>query len=567
MLRSQTTRCLARSGDLSRAAAQVRRYSSGRVIQEHDVLLIRQRGQRNPRWHLTAPLRLEPTSAAAAATPPAVKLSYGATLSPRDLVGRRVLDQVTDSTGRECVLHDPSMSSYIMESERMATPIYPHDASMIVSMLDLNLDRPGENDVEDEDDDGLPAVGEGEGQGEEAGEGKGEKGQEGGKRKREREEEVFEIFEAGTGMGSLTLHMARAIHAGNPPLPAKLRRALASAKMRSDAPYPPPDDGSDGGGGVVETVRPWDRLALTDDETSALRAHLDTRRRAVLHTLDNRRSHALAAHRFVRGFRRAQYLSDVDFHVGRVSDFVRARLAAAPGGGRPFLSRCVLDLARPAAQAEALLPALKQSALVLVFQPSISQIASFAEWAPPWLRLERTVELPPTGVRSGEGHDPSLADSGGGRVWDLRSTVVKSGEQRGERVTVMRPKVGEMLGGGGFVGVWRVWPEREGQREAWEARRRAEAEVAAAAAAATAAAMPGANGEAAASTTAATATTDKGGDGAKEENQESELEQEQEKEREPVIELDEEQEKQELRQEEGKEEEFQGQEQGQEKSG
>lgn len=482
-----------------------------------------------------------------------MKLSYGATLSPRDLVGRRVLDEVTDSTGRECVLHDPSMSSYIMESARMATPIYPHDASMIVSMLDLNLERPGENDMDEDGNDGTPAV-------------EGEEGGEGEKKKREREEEVFEIFEAGTGMGSLTLHMARAIHAGNPPLPANLRRALASAKMRSDAPYPPPDD--DGSSGVVETIQPWDRLALTDDEISALRAHLGTRRRAVLHTLDNRRSHALAAHRFVRGFRRAQYLSDVDFHVGLVSDFVRARLADPSSGGKPFLSRCVLDLARPAAQAEALLPALKPSALVLVFQPSISQIASFASWAPPWLRLERTVELAPTGVRSGENHDPSLADSGGGRVWDLRSTVVKSGEQKGERVTVMRPKVGEMLGGGGFVGVWRVWPEREGQREAWEAGRRAEAEVAAAMAAAGAAATAGMNGEA----TAAATATDKGGDGAKEDKQESELGETQENERELVTELDQEQETPEPGQEEaheelkqeGKEEELQEQEHEQE---
>ncbi|KAM6509132.1 hypothetical protein FSOLCH5_012120 [Fusarium solani] len=170
-------------------------YSSSRTIQENDVLFLRQQGKRAPKWHLTAPLRADSR----------IRLSYGGSVNSSDLIGRSVLDTVVDSSGRSVVLHEPSMASYIINSARYATPIYPHDANIIVSLLDLNISRPGE---EEYDTDQTPPP--------------------------------FEIFEAGTGMGSLTLHLARALHAGNPTVPPSLRNALCGARYKKRRIRPRP---------------------------------------------------------------------------------------------------------------------------------------------------------------------------------------------------------------------------------------------------------------------------------------------------------------------------------------
>lgn len=52
-----------------------------------------------------------------------MKLSYGATVPAAELIGRRILDVVRDSAGNSVVLHEPSLASYIINSERLATPV------------------------------------------------------------------------------------------------------------------------------------------------------------------------------------------------------------------------------------------------------------------------------------------------------------------------------------------------------------------------------------------------------------------------------------------------------------
>jgi hypothetical protein len=52
-----------------------------------------------------------------------VKLSYGATVPAAELIGRRILDVVRDSAGNSVVLHEASLASYIIHSERLATPV------------------------------------------------------------------------------------------------------------------------------------------------------------------------------------------------------------------------------------------------------------------------------------------------------------------------------------------------------------------------------------------------------------------------------------------------------------
>ncbi|CAG9994078.1 unnamed protein product [Clonostachys byssicola] len=450
-----TSQCLRQA--VHRVPPQRRWFTCDRLIQEHDVVLLRQRGDKRAKWKLTPALRDDESHR--------IKLSYGAHVRAQDLIGRRYLDTVTDSAGREVAIHEASMASYIVNSERMATPIYPQDCSVIVSMLDLNPERPGEND-----DDG----------------------------------EVFEVFEAGTGMGSLTMHIARALHAANPPMRKDLRDAVATASLERRAPAP-------GGEAVVadaeietsgaeqpaesvprdeEEVSPstdselepsspdienkpdqqpaiqtltLSRLDVDPDVASDL-ANWSSSRRAVLHTLDRNPSHSRAAYKLLRRFRRAIYLPSVDFHIGSISDYLTPRLASSQGN--PFLSRAVLDLASPESFANPVVRALKPNGLLVVFNPSISQIADFAKWAVTTgqpLRLERTAELPNSFLVAAD--EPTANDCGGGRPWDVRTVVPRNAGSEGEIVQVMRPRVGDRVVGGGFVAVFRRLKPRDEVRE------------------------------------------------------------------------------------------------------
>lgn len=298
------------------------------------------------------------------------------------------------------------------------TQIYPHDANAIVSLLDLNPSRPGEDD-DHHDDNGL---------------------------QHNQPTPPFEIFEAGTGMGSLTLHIARAMHAANPPIPSPLRRMLCEARFK------PQDDTEE----TATNTKPPRRLDLSPEDQSIFDDY-SASRRAILHTLDRNDKHARAAYKLVRNFRRAHYLPSVDFHVGSVDEYLSSRLEKS--GGRPFLSRAILDLPSAHENAEHVVQALHSNGLLILFNPSISQIADFQSWSTETdqpLRLEKVIELHVTSATEGAVHD-----GGGGRNWDVKTVVPKAhqdGSGAGKPVQVMRPKVGERIAGGGFVAVLRRWP-------------------------------------------------------------------------------------------------------------
>lgn len=323
------------------------------------------------------------------------------------MIGKSILDVVHDNTGKRVVLHEPTLSSYIVNSERHATPIYPHDANTIVSLLDLNPSRPGEED-EDEVENGV-----------------------GGSLNTQQ----FEIFEAGTGMGSLTLHIARAIHAANPPIPVPLRRAICEAKFRTKS------DPS------------LTRVNLEPDMQEALDKYHSSRR-AVIHTLDQKPKHTHAAYKFIRNFRRAQYLPSIDFHIGSIDEYLSSRLAQSDG--EPFLSRAILDLPSAHEHAESVIKALRPNGILILFNPSISQIADFQTWSAETrqpMRLEKVLELPVSTTSDG------VHDAGGGRHWDVKTVVPKASQgDDAKAVQVMRPKVGDRVAGGGFVAVLRRWP-------------------------------------------------------------------------------------------------------------
>jgi hypothetical protein len=274
--------------------------------------------------------------------------------------------------------------------------IYPHHANTIVSLLDLNLSRPGEEEY-DLDTDQTPSP--------------------------------FEIFEAGTGMGSLTLHLARALHAANPAVPPSLRDSLCTARYKTD------EFG----------------LELSEEDQVAYDSYRSSRR-AVLHTLDRNHKHSRAAHKLVRQFRRSLYFPTIDFHVGSIDEYISSRLAETDN--QPFLSHAILDLPSAHDHASQVIQALHPNGLLIIFTPSISQIADFQAWVirtrQP-MRPERVIELDVSTTADG------VLDTGGGKEWDVK-TVIPRENPDGAPVQVMRPKVGDRISGGGFVAVMRRWP-------------------------------------------------------------------------------------------------------------
>lgn len=267
-------------------------------------------------------------------------------------------------------------------------------------------------------------------------------------------------------MGSLTLHLARALHAANPPVPASLRKAIAAA------PYKRYEFGLD----------------LSPEDTARYDAYLASRR-AVVHTLDRNLKHSKAAHRFIRDFRRALYFPTIDFHVGAIDEFIRGRLAQT--GNRPFLTHAILDLPSAHDNAEDVIEALQPNGLLILFKPSISQIGDFMTWSRTTqqsIRLERVLELPTSAIADGR-------DAFGAREWDVKTVTPRAAQIEGEAeggdeakmVQVMRPKVGQRIGGGGFVAILRrhaiertgemsVMEEEEGDEEVSEDDREALAE-------------------------------------------------------------------------------------------
>ncbi|KAF4918623.1 tRNA (adenine(58)-N(1))-methyltransferase TrmI [Colletotrichum viniferum] len=372
---------------------------------EHDVIVLRQRGDREAKFHLSPPLRRDGK----------IKLSYGARLDGSDVIGKTFTDAVKDTTGRDVRLQQVTLAQYVSNSPRVATPIYPQDASMIVSVLDLNLPSPGEDP---DFDDGPPV----------------------------------EIFEAGTGMGALTLHLARAIHGANPPVPLKLREALCTAEYeRNTLPRKPATDDD-----APEYAHSAHALQIADPELAEMHAKHAASRHAILHTLDINPTSSRMAHKLVRYFRRGLYLSDVDFHVSTIRSYLSSRLAEK--GGEPFLAHVILDLPASQEHADVAVQALQPGGKMVVFYPSITQILEFEMWAKDTgqpLVLDRVVELHTSTSNS----DSGFKDALGGRNWEVKAVGIRKFERAGEtgpasRGYVCRPKVGTLVVGGGFLAVF-----------------------------------------------------------------------------------------------------------------
>lgn len=294
---------------------------------------------------------------------------------------------------------------------------------------------------------------------------------------------TLEILEAGTGHGSLTLHLARAIQAANtnpPVIPQK-----SQIRILQERPIRPYEDGAEKPISSDKTVEDQEK-----DKTQKDWNEWRAQRRAVIHTVDVSPKFSAHAEQVVRGFRRGIYAGNVDFHVGAVENWIKDQLhrRSSPKGlfnrgdsvAEPFLSYAILDMPSAHKRIPHVVPALRRDGLLVVFMPSITQIGDCVQLIQteklPFV-MEKVVEL-------GMGIS-------GGRLWDVRMAVKKSRadpsswtkesrEDAGQSTTeeedsavssnttstpeqeisqnnvlVCRPKVGSKIVGGGFVGIWR----------------------------------------------------------------------------------------------------------------
>ncbi|TKA81190.1 hypothetical protein B0A55_02618 [Friedmanniomyces simplex] len=336
------------------------------------------------------------------------------------------------ASGLEYRLHEVRLEEYVRFTRRLVTPLYPQDAQVIVGLMDLHP---------------QPA---------QWGEDQGER---------------LEVLEAGTGHGALTLYLSRAVHAANPALPRHLRFVREGEESEGQE----------------------------EADHTAMEAWKSTRR-AIVHSVEISPRYSAQAEKIVRGFRHGMYTHNVDFHVNSVTPFVQSRMDSL--SDQPFLSHAFLDLPGTEQHLAAVSSALKTDGSLIVFCPSITQImaclSTVKEDGLP-LELEKVVELGVNGGTGGREWDVRAvrpranqkADagietkasvvgeeedsaSGGGAESETREDSgvdVRKGEEKVEQGSkaaepddggggggwkmVCRPKVGELVVGGGFLGVFR----------------------------------------------------------------------------------------------------------------
>ncbi|KAK4948786.1 hypothetical protein LTR66_014089 [Elasticomyces elasticus] len=244
-------------------------------------------------------------------------------------------------------------------------------------------------------------------------------------------------------------------------------------------------------------------------------------RRGIIHTIDVSEKYSKHAERVVRGFKHGIYAKNVDFHVGDVSQWIKehqqqptlasseaasgasseltpddadsVQTAPSPSAPEPkngkmqFLTHALLDLPSADTHLATVASALYTNSILTVFNPSITQIAECVRLIKQenlLLHLEQVVEL------------------GTGRRWDVRAVKPRASLKERARVEngleaevgelrsddddesaakardleeakapiesetndhwslVCRPKVGERIVGGGFLGLWRKMMDR-----------------------------------------------------------------------------------------------------------
>ncbi|EZF33901.1 hypothetical protein H109_00748 [Trichophyton interdigitale MR816] len=366
----------------------------------------------------------------------------GGYIEHNHIIGKGARDIVRTHNGRgDFRITQPTLDEYVSLTRRLVTPVYAADASLIVSLLDIHTPPPSGD---------------------------------------EQHGEPLEILEAGTGHGSLTLHLARAINGANtcpPPIPQATQRTILDPHCQAQDPAEVTEE-------EIIKQKDWD----------AWRA----KRNAILHTVEISPKVSAHAEKVVRGFRRGIYTGSVDFYVSSAESWIQhqieSRSSKLPPGEKlkPFLSYALLDMPSAEKRIPEVARVLKTDGVLAIFTPSITQIGDCVQ-------LIKDQHLPLVLTKSVE---LGMGISGG-RLWDVRPAVIRasmksqddaeeamdspvdtsvanrqthsakeedtdiqSSQESGlggenhlpsvKHVMVCRPKVGERIVGGGFVGIWRM---------------------------------------------------------------------------------------------------------------
>ncbi|KAK6355242.1 hypothetical protein TWF696_004355 [Orbilia brochopaga] len=265
------------------------------------------------------------------------------------------------------------MEDYIVNCRRVVTPIYPGDAAAIVQTLDIHVSP----EVD-------PVNG------------------------------PLEILEAGTGHGSLTLHLARAIFAGyaGKDQPAAIVHSVEHNELYSRCAqemFSKFRRGQYTGSGVkfyVNTVETW------------LRNEIKTRKQA-------RQTHNPTADTPAAVEEEAN--SESEDQPGQDTNTTSsdetgssAPKASAHSKDLPFLSACVLDLPDPRPILPLLMRALRLDAVLGYWAPSITQVVNVVEH----IRIRKLPFFVDKVLEFSNG-----AGASGARLWDVRVAKVRSRER------------------------------------------------------------------------------------------------------------------------------------------
>ncbi|KAF7877672.1 hypothetical protein EAF04_001343 [Stromatinia cepivora] len=206
------------------------------------------------------------------------------------------------------------------------------------------------------------------------------------------DDKKLEIFEAGTGAGSLTLHLARAIHGANKRAPPIPKLPKTKGKITAD------DD----------IYRYGGKFGERNDKMTELYNEWRSQRRAVIHSLDSDENHSRHAQRTVRNYRHGAYFPHIDFHVGSIHGYLSKRLEETKD---VFIDHAILDIPAIQDEMEIVGKCLKPDGRLITWCPSITQHMKCLETVKgkklPFV-LDKVLEL-------------GSQLSTGGREWEVRS--------------------------------------------------------------------------------------------------------------------------------------------------
>lgn len=280
----------------------------------------------------------------------------------------------------------PTLEQWITDSQRKAQPIYAFDAQAIVTLADLHIDYPDPPE------------------------------EEGGKIT------PLQFLEAGTGHGSLSLAISKALHPAN-----ALSHYANDPNLRG----------------------------------------------AVLHSVDCNSSHSITGKRTVKGFRRGMYLNNIEFHIAESpsnwveseegKDWIERELTSKKlkninkdedsDESNAFLSGVFLDMPNYHVELLKLAPYVKTGGFIIAFCPSITQITDAIDAIAEENERLSKLEIPSSLHLEHERTIQLLDGAGGGlKEWDTRRIVIRATGKIGYSV---RPKVGVRTVAGGFVAIWR----------------------------------------------------------------------------------------------------------------